>query len=346
MTMLMNLFCSSPLLAAAAPRRGFWMPEQASTVSGEIDSIFMLITWISVFFFVLIVVLMGYFMVKYRRVEGHKSAASPSHNTPLELTWTIIPVIIVIVIFYMGMTGYINLRSVPVDAYEIDVTAQKWGWTFQHPSGAIETETLTIPKGRPVRLMMTSQDVLHSLFIPAFRVKQDVVPGRYTYLWFEASATGRYDLFCTEYCGTGHATMGAVVEVYEEDEFEEKLEELLRWIEDIPEERLFVAGKRLYNRCVQCHSLDGAPGIGPSFRETHELWGQERRLADGRTVTVDENYVKESIIYPAQDITEGYGNLMPSFRGQLRERELRALVQFIRHLDRFDDEGNLLEEWQ
>lgn len=344
MTMLNFIF------AAALPGRdrGFWMPDQASGFSGHIDWIFMFITWLSIFFFVLIVALMAWFMIRYRRpsMDHSPNVTAATHNTPLELTWTIIPLVLVIVIFYIGMVGYIELRSAPADAYRINVTAQKWSWTFEHPNGAIEGETLTVPAGRPVQLVMTSSDVLHAMYVPAFRVKQDVVPGRYSTLWFEATRPGEYDFFCAEYCGTNHSNMGGVVRVLEESEFIETVQEMADWLEDVPQERLFEAGPRLYRQrgCVACHTLDGRPDIGPSFRETHENFveGRERRMADGQQILVDENYLRTAITNPRRYTVEGFVNQMPVLN--LSDREITALIEFIRRLDEFDDEGNLIED--
>jgi cytochrome c oxidase subunit II len=342
------------ILAAAAPPgrdRGFWMPDQASGFAARIDDIFMFITWLSVFFFILIVGLMVLFMFKYRRPAADHSpnVNAATHHTPLELTWTIIPLVLVIFIFYIGMMGYLELRQAPADAYRINVEARKWSWQFTHPNGAIEGQTLTVPKGRPVQLVMTSTDVLHSLFIPAFRVKQDVVPGRYSTLWFEATRTGQFDLFCTEYCGTGHSTMGAVVRVYEEDEFRRVIQEMADWIRDIPVERLHQAGPRVFRQygCIQCHSLDGRIGIGPSLLQTHELFkaGENRRMDDGTTVLVDENYLRTAITNPRRYTVEGFRNQMPVM--QFQDREITALIEFIHRLDEFelDDQGLPIGEY-
>jgi cytochrome c oxidase subunit II len=250
----------------------------------------------------------------------------------------------VIAIFYVGMEGYLNLRAAPLGSYEIDVTAMRWSWTFTHKNGCTQVGELYVPVGRPVKLNMHSEDVLHSLYIPAFRVKQDVVPGRYTYLWFEATKPGDYDLFCTEYCGKDHSQMTARVIAMPEDEFQAKLQECADFI-DKPEyagDNLFKAGPRLYNRCASCHTLDGKSSTGPSWKETHSLWGKERVLTDGSKVTVDENYIKESILTPQKHIVMNFTGAMPTFKGQLKEREVEAMVQFIRRLNEFDEKGNYL----
>jgi len=298
---------------------------------------------VSVFFFVLIVVLMCVFVLRYRRKAGVEQKAAPSHSTGLEITWTVIPLILVIVIFYLGLRGYVDLATPPQDAYEVQVTAQKWSWTFDHPNGATEPGELTVPLGQPVKLIMQSQDVIHSLYIPAFRVKKDVVPGRYNYMWFTATEVGDYDLLCAEYCGTDHSQMNAIVHVVPEEEFEAILEAKARWIDDYADENLYQAGQRLHARCVSCHSLDGSPGVGPSFVTTHEYWGKPRPLKGGATVVVDENYIRNSILNPDGQIVENYAPAMPTFKGQLKPREVTALVQFIRRLNEVvNDQGEFI----
>ena len=324
----------------------FGMPEQASTVAPMVDLVYDVITWISIFFFVAIVGVMVYFMIKYRRTSHVANTEGPTHNTPLEVTWTIIPLILVIGIFYVGLKGYVHMTTPPENAYEIQVTAQRWFWTFNYPNGATETDVLHVPVGRPVTLIMRSDDVIHSLFIPAFRVKQDVVPGRRTFLWFEATREGDFDLFCTEYCGTQHSQMVGRVLVHDPDEFEVIIEESARWIDDVPDERLYLAGTQFFNQCSSCHTLDGSKLIAPSFKETHDLFtsGRTRTLIDGSTVTVDETYIRNSILHPLDEIVDTYPSSMPPGIGtQLGERKVEAMVRFIMRLDETAPDGQLLE---
>jgi cytochrome c oxidase subunit 2 len=323
---------------------GFWMPPQASTVAGRLDAVFYLIYWICVFFFVLIVGIMIVFLIKYRRREGRSAEVTATHNTPLELTWTIIPLILVVAIFYVGLDGYVDMIQAPQNSYEVNVTGKQWSWLFEHRNGATDDQVLKVPAGRPVRLVMTSDDVLHAFFVPAFRVKQDLVPGRYTYIWFQADEPGRHQIFCAEYCGDDHSQMVAFVEVLPPDEFERQIAEDARWLDSYTDEQLYKAGYRLFSRCASCHTLDGSRGIGPSWRETHDMWGQERVLKGGGSVTIDENYIRESILNPGAEIVEPYPNQMASFAGQLREREITAIIEFIKRLDEVvDEQGNLLE---
>ncbi|MDP7029431.1 MAG: cytochrome c oxidase subunit II [Phycisphaerales bacterium] len=341
-------------LGEATSGGGFWMPESASTVAPEVDSVFYFINNINYFFFALCMVILIWFAFRYHAKPSEHAtfaADAPTHNTPLELTWTVVPLLLVGVIFWLGMDGYLELNESPEDAYEVQVTGQKWSWTFQHPEfGVTEAAELTVPLNKPVRLIMTSSDVLHSLFIPAFRVKNDVVPGRYTSLWFEANKPGQYRLYCAEYCGKDHSKMLAVVNVLPEDEFQTRLGKLAREYEDIDDRDLPAYGlTRLYNRCASCHSLDGSSGTGPSFKG---LWDRTRKgttvftngqdLKDlagpGGEFEVPENYLRDSILNPQRHIVQNYTGSMPTFKGQLKERQIDALVLMIKNLDRLVDE--------
>ncbi|MEM7227761.1 MAG: cytochrome c oxidase subunit II [Planctomycetota bacterium] len=343
MTLMTELLPSMNAMLALEIR-GFGMPEQASTVAAEVDFVYNFITWLSIFFFVAIVGVMLYFCVKYRRGHGDNvrhAEQTSTHNTPLEVTWTIIPLLLAIGIFYVGMRGYLNLRTVPANAYEIDVTAKKWSWEFNYDdeAGSATTAALIVPVNRPVKLNMMSLDVLHSLFIPAFRVKQDIVPGRFTYHWFEATEVGEYDLFCTEYCGTGHSDMNAKVIVVEEEEFKERIKEEAEYINRYYEDKLQWAGLRIYQGrgCTQCHSLDGSEGIGPSFKQTYEMWGAERVFADGTSAIVDENYIMSSLRNPQDQVVANYAGAMPA--QQFKLREMIAVARFIKSLNEVTDDA-------
>ncbi len=342
------------LLATAAPPGYGGLPPQASTLAPEIDFVYWVITWICVVFFVAIVGIMVSFMIRYSKPPGTPAEGGSTHNTPIEVTWTVLPLILVIVIFYVGMQGYIKARTAPLGAYEINVVAQKWNWQFNYPvNGAITTE-LIVPAGRPVKLIMSSQDVLHSLYIPAFRVKQDVVPGRITHLWFRSDYPGTYDLYCAEYCGQQHSTMLAKVVVLEQEEFTSRIEEEGNWPDRVPADKLYVGGPRLYARCKSCHSLDGSSMTGPSWQD---VW---QRTSDGTTVFSDgttlgaligegnmftspEDYIMQSILNPQQKLvaTHPTGS-MPTFQGQLSSVEIMMIIEFMKNLDKFDEKGNPL----
>ena len=309
--------------------KSFWMPQRASTVAGDVDGLFSLVLWISVFFTVLIATLVIFFAIKYR--ARHKGAElegkTAGHSTALELTWTIIPTVLVLVIFYDGFRTYLNMSVAPTNAYEIQVTGRMWGWQFTYPNGHVD-DKLVVPADTPVLLVQTSVDVIHSLYIPAFRVKKDVVPGRYTRQWFRATELGSFDVYCAEYCGTRHSKMVTTVEVKQADDFRAWLEEAGKWEGKIsPAE----AGKMFYQKrnCNQCHSLDGTPGIGPSWKN---VFGYERPLANGQTVIADENYIAESIKYPGNKVVAGFGNVMPTYLGSLKDPDIGAIIAFMKSI--------------
>jgi cytochrome c oxidase subunit 2 len=316
--------------ASALPDDGssFWMPPQVSTVAQGVDWLFNFILAISVFFFLLIVALMVVFVVRYRRREGQRAEASPSHNTALELTWTGIPLILVIAIFVFGFKGYLDMSTPPANAYEILVEGQKWNWSFTYPNGYVDAD-LHIPVNRPIRLVMGSQDVIHSLYVPAFRIKMDVVPGRYSKAWFEATRPGEYDLFCAEYCGTSHSDMIATVIVHPPGEFESWLEKASNFLETMSP---VDAGRKLYQvrGCQQCHSVDGTAKTGPSLLG---VFGREEAFVDGSRLIADENYIRESILEPQARVVAGYEPVMPTYQGRLSDPEITAIIEYLKSLD-------------
>ena len=325
-----------PLFPLLADEYGddLWFRPQASTFAGTVDSLWWLITWISVFFFVLVVGAMGWFMWRYRHrpVEKFESPA-PDHNLPLELTWTVIPTLLVIVIFGFGFTGYLDQRTPPADAYEVRVIAKKWAWDFIYVDAGFRSSTLYIPADRPVKLRMTSQDVIHSFFVPAFRAKWDVVPGRDTEIWFECNRPGSYLYECTEYCGTGHSSMikqdGVVAIPLEE--FEERLAEERRIsLGGIIKDPL-LAGEKIYleRGCSACHSVDGRDLNCPTWEG---LYGKVREFADGTSAKADPQYIRESIIQPDAKVVKGYPNIMISYKGALEDIEIEALTLYIKSL--------------
>jgi len=313
---------------AAKPRGpGFWLPAQSSTIADKVDFVWDVTLWVSVFFFVLITVLMGVFVWKYRGRRGQGTTATHDHNTPLELTWTIIPTLIVVVIFWLGFETYLNMATPPQNAMTIQVTGQKWKWLFTYPNGWVD-ESLHVPADTDVALVMTSEDVIHSFYVPSFRVKKDVVPGRYSRLWFNAREPGEYQAFCTEYCGTDHSAMLAKVVVHEPGGYE-------KWLADasnlFDKYTLPQIGEIYYTKygCKSCHSLDGTRVIGPSFQG---IWGSEHALADGSRVVVDENYIRESILEPQAKVVAGYDPVMPTFKGRFKDEDVTAMIEYIKTL--------------
>ena len=302
-------------------------PAPTSTTAGDVDDLFYFILAVSIAFFAIIVVAMALFVIKYRHRDDLEIQPSPSHNNALEVFWTVIPAIVVGIIFFWGFIDFMDMRQAPDNAYEIQVTAKKWSWAFTYPNGHVDND-LHVPVDRPVKLVMSSDDVIHSLYIPAFRLKMDLIPGKYTNTWFEPNTPGDYTLFCAEYCGTQHSTMLARVVVHPSGEFETWLEEAANMLSRMtPVE----AGEILYTRrgCVQCHSIDGSAKVGPTFSK---VFGTQQSMADGSTVTVDENYIRESILEPQAKIRAGYKPVMPTYQGQLKDEEIGALIAYIKSL--------------
>jgi len=307
----------------------FWMPRAASKTAADIDRLYEALVWLSVLCAVGIFVAMFYFCVRYgakRRAENESVAATTDHNTALEITWSIVPLAIVVALFVWGFKGFVDLRTAPNDALEVHATGQKWKWLFSYPTGFSDDE-LHVPVDRPVRVIIDSVDVLHSLFIPAFRVKMDAVPGRYTDLWFHATETGTFTIECAEYCGTSHSDMLAKVIVHSPRDYE-------TWIagqRDGGPETCSEIGPKLYKGmgCVTCHSIDGTKKIGPTWKG---VFGTREHLTDGTSALVDENYVRESILDPQAKVVAGYAPSMPPFKGKLRDRQITCLAEYIKSL--------------
>jgi len=310
-----------------APSPSFWLPEAASSSAGQVDAGWSLVLWVSAFFFVLVVGAMSYFALRYRRRSEREIPDAPDHSTRLEIAWTVIPVAIVMVLFVVGFKGFLHQQIAPAGAMEVSVTAEKWMWTFAYDNGAVSVNELRVPLGKPVKLVMSSKDVIHSFYVPEFRLKKDVVPNSYTTAWFEATELGEMTITCTEFCGTGHSAMTGKLLVMPQKDFEE-------WMASGGEEKGVepaVAGARLATKlaCVTCHSTDGKPGVGPTWKG---LSGHEVKLADGSTVRADEEYLRESITDPNAKVVEGYQPVMPVFKGLVSQKQLDALVAYIKSL--------------
>jgi cytochrome c oxidase subunit 2 len=305
----------------------FWFPEEGSATAMATDDLFDIILWISIFFMVLITGMLLTFVVKYRRREGVQAERTATHQTSLELLWTIIPSILAVFIFYFGISTYIDIRTPPTDATEVQVTGQKWNWMFTYPNGLVSPD-LHVAAGEPTRLLMRSEDVIHSMYIPAMRAKMDVVPGKYSKMWFTPTKPGQHQIFCAEYCGAGHSAMLAQLYVHSPEDY-------AKWLADEEEKSMnkppVALGADLYKTrgCAQCHSLDGSRGIGPSFKG---LYGKTEHLEGGATVVVDENYIHESIIEPMAKVVAGYAPVMPTFKGKLKDREINGLIEYIKTL--------------
>jgi cytochrome c oxidase subunit 2 len=300
------------------------LPEQASTFAWDVDALYFFIFAVCAFFALAVAVSVIYFGLRYRRAHDGEIGARIEGNLPLELLWSIIPTMIAMVMFGWGASSYYHMRTPPAEALNIYAVGKQWMWKFQHLEGQREINELHIPLGRPVKVTITSEDTLHSLYFPAFRTKMDAIPGRYTQLWFEASKVGTYHIFCAEYCGTKHSGMIGWVQVMEPADYQ-------AWLSGgTAEGTLAERGERLFSElaCNTCH-LDSGKGRGPSLQN---IFGKPVELADGTTHMVDEGYLRESIINSQARIVKGYQPLMPAFQGLVSEDNLVALVEYVKSL--------------
>lgn len=302
------------------------LPAQGSTHAPAVDDLYMFVFWLNVVFFFLIAGLVVGFAIKYRRRGPNEKTPNITHHLGLELTWSIIPLLLCLVVFFWGFKDYMHATVAPGEAMEINIQAEKWIWTFEYPDGMRSLGELYVPVGKPVKLIMQSKDVLHSFFIPGFRIKMDVLPNRYTEQWFKSDIPGEYQVQCAEYCGKGHSQMNAKIVVMTPAEYQDYLENGPKNLRDMP---LAELGKLLYTArgCSTCHSLDGTKGQGPSWKA---IFGAEHKMTDGRSFKVDENYIRTSILQPQAAILQGYEGIMPTFQGLLRDREILALIEFIK----------------
>lgn len=302
----------------------FDLPRQASTLAPHVDQLYLFLWAMTIFFAILIAALIIFFALRYRRRREDEVPPATVTNTRLELLWTFIPLAIVMGIFVWGTRVFLGMHNLPEDAMQIDVVGKQWMWKIQHPTGRREINELHVPVGQRVKLKMISQDVIHSFFIPAFRIKQDVLPGRYTYMWFEPTEPGEYHLFCAEYCGAEHSRMVGKVVVMEPAEYQ-------AWLGNAAsQEPPALAGERLFNQygCMSCHGQQGPTLAGLFGQREHPV------VIDGRrtTVTVDDEYLRESILSPSAKIVEGFPPIMPSYRGQLSEEQISQLIAYIKLL--------------
>ncbi len=311
---------------AAAWSSSFWMPEQASSYAPHVDFVYMSIFWISTFFFVGIIATMIYFVFKYRR-KGKEinPLPSPDHNTGLEIFWSAVPSLLMLWMFYEGAQGYFNMRAPGEVAEEIQVKAQKFTWEFTYPDGDKSGE-LHLVMDRPTMLVMHSTDVLHSFFVPAFRQKMDVVPGRFTYAYINANKVDTFRLTCAEYCGDEHSKMKTIARVHKNDADRKASTE---WIK--AEHAPWQYGERLYQiNCSGCHRVDGTNSTGPPLDKT---WGAgTRKFTSGAERKVDHNYIKDSLERPDTEIVEGFQNKMTSFKGKLNDDDINAIIQYLKKL--------------
>ena len=319
----MNLMQSIPIPKVVVP----FSPEQASTFAPHVDALYIYLVTLTAFVTLGITAAIIFFAVKYRRRQEGELPRPVHGSMVLELTWTIIPLVISMTIFVWGASIFFKAYRAPKQAMEVYVVGKQWMWKFQHQTGQREINELHVPVGARVKLTMTTEDVIHSFYVPAVRIKQDVVPGRYLQTWFEATKAGKYYLFCAEYCGTNHSGMGGHVYVMEPAAYQQ-------WLSGgSGSESASAQGRKLFQErgCASCHQTEpgGQQGRGPTL---YGLFGKQQEVAGGAKVTVDESYIRESILNPRAQVAAGFDDIMPTFQGQLNEEQILQLVAYIRSL--------------
>ncbi len=306
-----------------------FMPSQATEIAKQVDNLYGFLLIISLISCVIVIGGMIYFVFKYKRKTANDKTAYISHSTALEFLWSFIPLVIFLFVFAWGWYVYHQMRAMPQNALEINVLGKQWAWEIEYKNGYKAVNEIVVPINTDVKLLMTSSDVLHSFFVPSFRIKQDVIPGRYTAVWFNADKLGEFHIFCAEYCGTTHSGMIGRLKVV-------SLEDFNKYLEEGQEEGalpLAKRGEKLFalKACASCHSTDSdAVKVGPSL---FKKFGAESVMDDGSKVKVDENHLRESILEPNKHIVKGFPKgVMPTFQGQLNENELNALVEYIKEM--------------
>ena len=305
---------------------------EASLASHDVDAVFIFILIIAGFFFVLTQGMLIYFAVRYRKKKGEEEVVTPyiTGNQALEVVWIVIPSLLLVAIFGYGLMVFIKMRTPLPGASEVQVIASQFQWSFKYPDGRSALNELRLPIDKPVKLIMTSRDVIHGFFIPGYRQKQDVLPGRYTYLWLLPKKIGTFDIFCSQYCGTGHSLMRANLIVMAQGDYQnwqqaqrQKLQAGTRSASD--------RGQALFESsgCLGCHSIDGSAKVGPTLKG---LFGASVELTDGKTVKADEEYLRESIVEPNAKVVKGFQPIMPSFKASLKDDDLSAVVAYLKTL--------------
>lgn len=304
-----------------------------SNFSGGVDTAFAIIGGISLFFLIGITAVIIIFIIKYNK-KKNPVASEIEGSTKLEIIWTVIPLVLVLFMFWIGWRSYTPERKVPADAMKVKVTAQMWSWRFEYENGKVE-DTLFVPVNKAVLLNMYSLDVIHSLYIPAFRIKTDVVPGTDNYMWFKSLVTGSYDLFCAEYCGLRHSYMGTTVEVVDQATFDKWYAATPPKIDSTVAAKPGAAGKLLVEQkgCIACHSADGTKIVGPSYKGIFGHKVTVETNGKDREITVDEAYLKKSILEANADVVKGYPKgSMPDYKSQLNDKEVDQIIEYIKTL--------------
>ncbi len=358
---MFTMFATAFNLLADYTESYAWFPEAASSFAETNDWLYKSISYICIAFFIPITICLFGFTIRYHKAKGGQAESNAAHNTPLELAWSILPSFVLVWMFYQGAVAFLDIRTVPDGANKISVTAQKWNWLFDYGGGVLHPE-LHILNGEATELLMQSNDVIHSLYVPAFRAKKDIVPGRYNHMWFRPTVANAkvsaeelakktelykgqtwdydatqftpdgyefYDLYCAEYCGKDHSIMQTVVVVHD------SREDLDAWLAKAgvrPEStNKDEWGRKLYEQrgCMGCHSLDGTSRVGPSYKDQ---FGTTRDLVSGDSVNVDENYIRESILNPKAKVAKGFSPVMPSYKGQFSDDDIDSIIAYYKTL--------------
>ncbi len=309
---------------------GTFMPVQGTDIAKQVDNLYGFLLVVSFISCAILIGGMVYFAVKYRRKSANDKTPYITHDTRLEILWSVVPLIIFLFVFAWGWVVYHDMRAMPANALEVHVTGKQWAWTMEYKNGVKAVE-LVVPVNKDIKIILTSEDVIHSFFIPSFRIKQDAVPGRYSTLWFRAEKLGEFHVFCTEFCGTSHSAMLSKVKVVSQEDFD-------KWLIEESEVGLLPLAQRgakyfQTRACASCHNVSNPDvKVGPSL---YKKWGTDEIFDDGSTGKFDENYARQSILEPQAKIVKGYPrpSPMPSYQGQLSESELSAIIEYIKGLN-------------
>jgi len=306
-----------------------FMPVQGTEIAKSVDNLYAFLVVVSFISCAILIGGMIYFAMKYKRKTANDKTAYITHDTRLEVLWSVVPLIIFMVVFAWGWVIFHDMRSMPKDALEIQVTGKQWAWTAEYKNG-VKSVDIVVPVNKNVKIVLASEDVLHSFYVPSFRIKQDAIPGRYTNLWFNATKLGEFHVFCAEYCGTTHSGMITRLKVVSQEDFD-------KWLtseSEIGTLPIAERGRKYFQTraCASCHNVENPTAkVGPSL---YQLYGKEEKVEEGGTVKVDDNYLRESIMDPQAKHVVGFPkpSPMPSFQGQLSESELAALIEYIKGL--------------
>jgi cytochrome c oxidase subunit 2 len=306
------------------------LPEQASNHAAAVDTLYTFIMWLSWIGLIGLMGVMVYFMVKYRRRTDNDKTAYITHNHKLEFIWSFVPMLIFVGIAIWGWRVYSDMQRAPKDAMTVYVTGRQWQWTYQYQNGVEIADDLVVPVNTPISLDMTSTDVLHSFYVPSFRVKKDVVPGMRTTLWFSATKVGDFRIFCAEYCGTAHSRMYGYVKVLSQADYKTWMDKKA-YEKKHQKKSLAELGEDVYKKkgCTTCHSVDGTSKIGPTLKG---LWDKKRVFEDGPSIKADADYIRESLLSPTAKVVKGFAPRMPPYQGQLSEEEVNQIIEFIKTL--------------